>query len=64
MLIDDDPNEIISVCFLFAVEIIYLQTFEGFGPLKWKLWKNIFLMVFAVVAMFAGELSDCSDKFV
>ena len=36
------------------IEIVFLQTNGSFGVLKWKLWKNIFLMVFALVAMFAG----------
>lgn len=36
------------------VEIIFLQTNGDFGPLKWKLWKNLFLMIFALIAMFAG----------
>lgn len=36
------------------VEIIYLQTNGSFGPLKWKLWKDLFLMLFSLVAMFAG----------
>ena len=36
------------------IEIVFLQTNGNFGVLKWKLWKNIFLMVFALVAMFAG----------
>lgn len=36
------------------IEIVFLQTNGTFGPLKWKLWKNIFLMVFALIAMFAG----------
>lgn len=36
------------------IEIVFLQTNGDFGPLKWILWKNIFLMVFSVIAMFAG----------
>jgi solute carrier family 36 (proton-coupled amino acid transporter) len=36
------------------IEIVFLQTNGNFGPIQWKLWKNIFLMLFALVAMFAG----------
>jgi len=37
------------------IETVYLQAYEGFGPLKWRLWKNIFLMFFALIAMFTGS---------
>lgn len=43
------------------IEIIFLQTYEGFGPLKWKLWKNIGLMLFAIIAMFAGAYVSIED---
>lgn len=36
------------------IEIVYLQANENFGPMNWKLYKNIFLMLFSVIAMFAG----------
>lgn len=36
------------------IEIIFLQTNGTFGPGQWKLWKNLFLMAFSLVAMFAG----------
>lgn len=36
------------------IEIVYLQTNGSFGPMRWLLWKNILLMVFSVIAMFAG----------
>lgn len=36
------------------VEIVFLQTNGSFGVFKWKLWKNIFLMIFSLIAMFAG----------
>jgi hypothetical protein len=43
------------------VEIVFLSSYEGFGALKWKLWKNIFLIVFALIAMFAGALVSIID---
>jgi hypothetical protein len=37
------------------VEIVFLSEYGGFGALKWKLWKNILLMIFSLVAMFTGS---------
>lgn len=36
------------------IELIFLSSYGGHGVLNWKLWKNLFLMAFALVAMFAG----------
>lgn len=36
------------------IEIVFLQSNGDFGRLRWKLWKNLLLMLFALVAMFAG----------
>lgn len=36
------------------IEIVFLQANGNFGAMQWKLFKNVFLMLFALVAMFAG----------
>lgn len=36
------------------IEVVFLQTNGGFGKFNWLLWKNIFLMIFSIVAMVAG----------
>jgi hypothetical protein len=38
-----------------------LASYEGYGPMKWKLWKNIILMIFSLVAMFAGAFVSILD---
>jgi hypothetical protein len=43
------------------IEIVFLSSYEGFGPIKWKLWKNILLMIFSLVAMFAGAFVSILD---
>jgi solute carrier family 36 (proton-coupled amino acid transporter) len=43
------------------VEIVFLQTNGSFGPLKWKLWKNLLLMLFALIAMFAGAFVSIKE---
>lgn len=43
------------------IEIVFLQAHGGFGSLKWKLWKNVFLMIFAGIAMFAGAFVSIKD---
>jgi solute carrier family 36 (proton-coupled amino acid transporter) len=43
------------------IEIVFLQQNGTFGPLKWKLWKNLFLMLFALIAMFAGAFVSIRD---
>ena len=43
------------------IEIVFLQTNGGFGKLNWLLWKNLFLMLFALVAMFAGAFVSIKD---
>jgi solute carrier family 36 (proton-coupled amino acid transporter) len=37
-----------------VVEAIYLYP-NNYGPLKWKLYKNVFLSVFAIFALIAGS---------
>lgn len=36
------------------IETVFLQSNGNFGPLKWKLWKNVIISVFSLVAMFSG----------
>lgn len=36
------------------IEVVFCSTNGGHGKGNWLLWKNIFLMVFALIAMFAG----------
>lgn len=43
------------------VEIVFLSSYEGFGIGSWKLWKNILLIVFALIAMFSGALVSIID---
>lgn len=43
------------------IEIVFLQTNGSYGKLDWKLWKNLFLMLFALVAMFAGAFVSIKD---
>ncbi|KAG5683569.1 hypothetical protein PVAND_012842 [Polypedilum vanderplanki] len=43
------------------IEIVFLSSYEGYGALKWKLWKNILLMIFSLVAMFAGAFVSILD---
>jgi hypothetical protein len=38
-----------------------LSAYEGFGAFKWKLWKNIFLMIFSIIALFAGSFVSILD---
>lgn len=43
------------------IEIVFLSAYEGFGTFRWKLWKNILLIMFALVAMFSGALVSIFD---
>lgn len=43
------------------IECVFLSTNGGFGLGKWKLWKNLFLMIFALIAMFAGAFVSIKD---
>lgn len=43
------------------IEIVYLHTNDSYGPLRWKLYKNLFLMLFALIAMFAGAFVSIKD---
>lgn len=43
------------------IEIVFLQTNGGYGKMDWKLWKNLFLMLFALIAMFAGAFVSIKD---
>lgn len=44
-----------------AIETVLLSSYGGYGVLKWKLWKNIFLMLFAMVALFSGAFVSIKD---
>ena len=44
-----------------VVEIVFLSSYEGFGTCSWKLWKNILLIIFALIAMFSGALVSILD---
>lgn len=44
-----------------VVEIVFLSSYEGFGKLNWRLWKNVFLAIFSVIAMCAGTLVSVID---
>lgn len=43
------------------IEIVFLTTNGGFGRGQWLLWKNLFLMIFALIAMFAGAFVSIKD---
>jgi solute carrier family 36 (proton-coupled amino acid transporter) len=43
------------------IQIVFLQTNGGFGKANWLLWKNLFLMLFALIAMFAGAFVSIKD---
>ena len=46
---------------------MYLSAYEGFGIFKWKLWKNLLLMIFAVIALFSGafvSIIDIIDTYI
>lgn len=43
------------------VEIVFLQQNGSFGHFKWRLWKNLFLMIFALIAMFAGAFVSIKE---
>lgn len=43
------------------VEIVFLSSYEGFGIMRWKLWKNVILIIFALIAMFSGALVSILD---
>lgn len=43
------------------IEIVLLQTNGGHGLMNWKLWKNIFLMLFSVVALISGSFVSIRD---
>jgi len=38
-----------------------LSAYEGFGAFKWKLWKNIILMIFSIIALFSGAFVSILD---
>ncbi|XP_070495587.1 proton-coupled amino acid transporter-like protein pathetic [Chironomus tepperi] len=49
------------------IECVYLSAYEGFGRFNWKLWKNIFLMIFSAIALFAGafvSILDIIDTYI
>lgn len=43
------------------IEIVFYQENGGFGALQWKLWKNVFLILFSLVAMFAGAFVSVKE---
>lgn len=43
------------------IEIIFLQSHDGFGRLNWRLWKNIFLIFFALVILVMGTFVGIED---
>jgi proton-coupled amino acid transporter len=43
------------------IEIVFLSSYEGYGTMNWKLWKNILLMIFSLIAMFAGAFVSILD---
>ena len=44
-----------------VLETVFLQANGNFGRLKWKLWKNMFLVIFSLVAMFSGTFVSIKD---
>jgi solute carrier family 36 (proton-coupled amino acid transporter) len=43
------------------IENVFLSTNGGYGWCNWKLWKNAFLMLFALIAMFAGAFVSIKE---
>lgn len=43
------------------IEIVFCQANGGHGTLKWKLWKNIFFLLFAVLALVSGSYVSIKD---
>lgn len=43
------------------IEIIFLETNGGHGYLKWKLWKNLIVMLFSVIALISGSFVSIKD---
>lgn len=43
------------------IEVVFLQSNGTFGKFQWKLWKNLFLMGFALIAMFAGAFVSIKE---
>lgn len=40
-----------------AIQTVFLYP-DGYGFAKWKLWKNIFLMVVAIIALVTGSYTS------
>lgn len=52
---------ILSIFIPAFIETVFLQSYEDYGRLYWKLIKNILLMLFAVIALFSGSFVSIKD---
>lgn len=43
------------------IETVFMQSNGGFGKFNWILWKNILIILFSLVAIFAGTFSSIQD---
>lgn len=51
----------LAILYPALIDTVYCQSYEGFGFLNWKLWKNIILMVFALIVMIYGTILSVKD---
>lgn len=43
------------------IEIVFCQTNGGHGYMDWKLWKNLLLMLFSVIALVSGSFVSIKE---
>lgn len=41
-----------------VIETVFAQSFDGFGKYNWRLWKNIVLIIFSLIAIVAGVFTS------
>lgn len=44
-----------------VIETVFAQSNGGFGKFNWILWKNILIIIFSIIAIFAGTFSSIQD---
>lgn len=43
------------------IESVFCETNGGHGKYKWKLWKNLIVMAFSIIALFSGAFVSIKD---
>lgn len=53
----------VSLCFAIPVciETVFLQSQNDFGKFRWRLWKNIFIMLFSITAIVTATYLSVID---